>query len=116
MGYKMIRSLRGCFIAACFATYPSAALANEAPKEGYVPTAPVAVAVAEAVLAPIYGADTVAKQRPFTAELQNGAWFVYGTGPKSYKTGSTIHVTMGGQLLIRIDKATGAVVETGWWK
>jgi hypothetical protein len=112
---KMLRSLRASFAAACIA-HANAGFADPAPKQGYVPTEAVAIAVAEAILTPINGADAVAKQRPFTAELQNGAWFVYGTGPKSYKTGSTIHVTMGGQMLVRIDKYTGAIVETGWWK
>ena len=81
-----------------------------------MPTESVAIAVAEAILTPINGAQAVGKQRPFTAELQNEEWLVYGTGPKSYKTGSTIHWTMGGQMLVRIDKYTGAIVEAGWWK
>lgn len=112
----MMRLLRAIWITACIAACATAVIANPAPKRGYVPTEAVAIAVAEAVLAPIHGAEDVAKQRPFTAELQNGAWFVYGTGPQPYKTGSTIHVTMGGQMFIRVDKYTGAIVETGWLK
>jgi hypothetical protein len=113
---NMLRSFRASLVASCIATHAATGFADPAPKQGYVPTEPVAIAVAEAILTPINGAEAVAKQRPFTAELQNGAWFVYGTGPRSYKTGSTIHLTMGGQMLVRIDKYTGALVETGWLK
>ena len=113
---NVLRSLRASLAAACIAAHATAGVAEPAPKRGYVPTEAVAIAVAEAILTPINGAEAVAKQRPFTAELQNGAWFVYGTGPRSYTTGSTIHVTMGGQMLVRIDKYTGAIVEEGWLK
>jgi hypothetical protein len=112
----MMRTLRASSITVCIAACATTVIADPPPKRGYVPTEAVAIAIAEAILAPIHGAEDVAKQRPFTAELQNGAWFVYGTGPQPYKTGSTIHVTMGGQMFIRVDKYTGAIVETGWLK
>jgi hypothetical protein len=44
-----------------------------------VPDARTAVAVGEAVLSGIYGADSVKQERPFKAELQNGEWLVQGT-------------------------------------
>ncbi len=56
-------------------------LPNYRPKDGYVPNAATAVAIAEAVLSPIYGqAETVA-ERPYRAILDNGVWTVRGTVP-----------------------------------
>jgi hypothetical protein len=49
------------------------------PAEGYVPNSTVAIAVAEAVLTPIYGAETIAKEKPLTAKLTRGVWLVRGT-------------------------------------
>ncbi len=42
------------------------------PKDGFVPTATVAVAIAEAVLIPVYGRQQIASERPFKAELSGG--------------------------------------------
>jgi len=113
---KAMQTSRAWLAATCIAVHATATLADPAPKQGYVPTEAVAIAVAEAVLTPINGADAVVKQRPFKAELRNGAWFVYGSGPAPYQTGKTVHVTMGGQMMVQIDKYTGAVVESGWLK
>lgn len=49
------------------------------PKEGFVPNSAVAVQIAEAVLTPIYGAETIAKEKPLTAKLKKGIWTVAGT-------------------------------------
>ena len=60
---------------------PTAETAEHAfrPAEGYVPNSTVAVAVAEAILTPIYGAATIAKEKPLTAKLTRGVWLVKGT-------------------------------------
>ena len=49
------------------------------PPEGMVPDAKTAVGIAEAVLTTIYGADTVASERPFHARLYGDRWVVHGT-------------------------------------
>ena len=46
------------------------------PKDGFVPSADVAVTVAEAVLVPVYGKQTVASERPFRATLRGNIWIV----------------------------------------
>jgi hypothetical protein len=48
-----------------------------------------AVAVAEAILTPIYGQAQIASERPFTANLDdNGVWTVKGYLPKAYFGGT----------------------------
>ena len=51
------------------------------PKNGFVPDSKTAIAIAIAVLSPIYGRDTIEKERPFKATLENGVWFVEGSLP-----------------------------------
>ena len=50
------------------------------PKSGVVPDAATAIQIAEAVWKPMYGADTVASQTPFEAELNHNVWIVIGSG------------------------------------
>jgi NTF2 fold immunity protein of polymorphic toxin system component len=49
------------------------------PKAGFVPDSKTAVAVAEAVLTPIYGKEQIESERPFTATLKQGVWTIEGT-------------------------------------
>ena len=49
------------------------------PDSGIVPDEATAVKMAEIVFEPIYGAEEVAKYRPYHAELKDGLWTVYGT-------------------------------------
>jgi hypothetical protein len=49
------------------------------PPQGIVPDEITAVKIAEAVFAPIFGAEEVAKFRPYHAQLKDGFWTVYGT-------------------------------------
>src|SRR6478735_2100529 len=58
------------------------------PPDGFVPDAFTAVAVAEAILTPIYRAKTIASERPFKAVLHDGVWFVTGTLPRSAAGGT----------------------------
>lgn len=85
------------------------------PKEGYVPDAKTAIKVAVAIWEPIYGAQQINEQAPYSANLQDGVWTVKGSlpGPKEYidedgnKMGS---VTAGGVAVIKIDKQTGCII------
>jgi hypothetical protein len=76
---------------------------NYKPPEGYVPDAETAVAIAKAVLIPVYGKEHIAKEQPFAAKLSRGVWTVEGWGGKP---GTFI----GGTALVMISKKTGAVV------
>lgn len=76
------------------------------PKEGFVPTAAVAVAIAEAVLIPVYGKQQIASEWPFKAELSNGVWDVAGT-VQCDPPGS---ICPGGAAEVKISKKTGEIL------
>jgi hypothetical protein len=81
------------------------------PAEGYVPDVATAVAIAEAVLMPIYGAETIAKERPLTAELKEGTWTVKGT--LACPGGGRC---VGGVAEVEIDKENGKVLRVSHGK
>jgi hypothetical protein len=64
-----------------FASFVSAQQPLTKPGQDLVPNERTAIAIAEAVLAPIYGSETIERQRPFNATLENGQWHVQGTLP-----------------------------------
>ena len=66
------------------------AFPNVQPKEGYVPNAATAVAIAEAVLIPIYGETEIAGDRPYRARLDGGVWTVSGTLPPNTVRGTAV--------------------------
>ncbi len=76
------------------------------PKNGFVPTDAVAIAVAEAVLIPVYWNKQVASERPFKAELSGGVWNVTGSlhcvPPES--------PCPGGAAQVKISKRTGEIL------
>jgi NTF2 fold immunity protein len=74
---------------------------NYVPARGLVPDEATAVAIAEAVLIPIYGQSRIAAQRPFATTLDNGQWTVIG----QLKSGQA-----GGVGVVVIDKTTGQIV------
>lgn len=60
--------------------------------QGYVPDAATAVRIAVAVWTPIYGAERIARQRPYTATLADGRWTVEGSLPRGMLGGTAIAV------------------------
>ncbi len=76
------------------------------PKNGFVPSATVAVAVAEAVLIPVYGKQQIASDRPFKAELSGGVWDVTG----SLHCASPESPCPGGTAQVKISKRTGEIL------
>jgi hypothetical protein len=78
------------------------------PKEGFVPNAEVATAIAEAVLWPVYGRATVVSERPFKATLDRGVWIVAGTVPCEDPPPGA--VCPGGSAEVRISKKTGQIL------
>jgi hypothetical protein len=76
------------------------------PKNGFVPTATVAVAVAEAVLIPMYGKQQIASERPFKAELSGGVWDVTG----SLHCVPPTSPCPGGTAQVKISKRTGEIL------
>jgi hypothetical protein len=51
------------------------------PPAGYVPDEATAIKIAVAVWEPIYGADKIAGEKPYHAELHAGVWTVTGSMP-----------------------------------
>jgi len=70
-------------------------------KEGFVPNQDVAIQIAEAVLAPIYGAESIAEQKPYKVDLTNNVWTVSGTLP---------HNMRGGVFLIQLSKKDARII------
>ncbi|MBU1105339.1 MAG: YbbC/YhhH family protein [Candidatus Riflebacteria bacterium] len=54
---------------------------NYKPKEGYVPDAETAIAIAVAVWKPIYGKDKIENEKPYQAILASGVWTVESSLP-----------------------------------
>jgi len=69
----------GAFLALGALLHVETAAAQYVPPNGFVPNAETAVAVARAVLIPIYGANSLRKEEPFIAEERADRWIVRGT-------------------------------------
>jgi hypothetical protein len=69
------------------------------PQSGFIPNSTTAIEVAIAVLGPIYGADQINMQKPFTAVLRGDVWVVQG---------SMEHAT--GVAEVNLSKRTGTVL------
>ncbi len=70
------------------------------PERGFVPDEKTAIKIAEAILAPIYGDQQVAGERPFHAVLVGGIWSVEGT----------LHSDLGGVATVRLRRKDGAIL------
>jgi hypothetical protein len=75
-------------------------LKSYVPKDGFVPDKITAIKIAIAVWLPIYG-KTIYKEKPYSAELKNGVWFVQGSLPKG---------SVGGVAEIAIQKSDGKIL------
>ncbi len=71
------------------------------PAEGFVPTEDVAIVIAVAIWAPIYGVDRIAHEKPYHAKLISGVWWVSGSLPPG---------SLGGVAEARIQKTDGRVL------
>jgi len=71
------------------------------PAAGYVPDSNTAIAIATAVLTPIYGKNTIDSEKPWKAGLKGGVWTVTGTFNGKGK---------GGEAIVQIDKKAGTIV------
>jgi hypothetical protein len=81
--------------------------ASNAPKAGFVPDAETAIRVAEAILIPIYGKESVESGRPFVALLNGNVWTVTGTLPKG---------TLGGVATVEIAKDSACILRVAHGK
>lgn len=72
------------------------------PKDGFVPDSKTAIAIAVAVLIPIYGEDEVNGKRPYRATLKHGKWII---------TGSLAKNVVGGVPEVQLSKSSGKVLK-----
>jgi len=85
--------------------YIGAAHAQYTPPNGFIPNAETAIAVARAVLIPIYGADTIRREEPLIAEQKADRWIVRGT----LSCGDGLSACLGGTAEIEIAKNDGHI-------
>ena len=71
------------------------------PRDGFVPNAETAIAVAVAIWAPIYGRDKIEQQKPYRAQLRSEVWTVEGSLPPGH---------IGGVAVIEISRRDGRVL------
>jgi hypothetical protein len=60
---------------------------------GLVPNQRTAIAIAEAVLFPIYGEKVIHDQRPYVVKHIDGKWIIDGTLPRGL-VGGTFHIVI----------------------
>lgn len=77
------------------------------PSEGYVPTADVAIRIAECILCEIYGKENIEKEKPFSVNLENGVWIIEGNIPEINDS----IMTFRGQSYIEIKKSNGEILK-----
>ncbi len=80
------------------------------PKGGFVPDSKTAVAVAEAVLIPVYGKEQIVSERPFTATLKQDVWTVGGTLNCFDAKGVKTEDCDGGVAVVKISKNDGRIL------
>jgi hypothetical protein len=79
------------------------------PKDGFVPDQRTAVKIAEAVIEPIFGLQSLTNERPLVAKLKGGEWFVNGTAPTNIDW-------RGGVVEVHINKTNGCITFLTHWK
>ncbi|MBI3561579.1 MAG: hypothetical protein HY080_07690 [Gammaproteobacteria bacterium] len=55
-----------------------------------MPDENTAIQIAVAIWASIYGAEKIAREKPYHARLENGVWIVVGSLPKTMRGGVAI--------------------------
>jgi len=61
---------------------------------GLVPDERTAIAVAEAILFPIYGEKHIRDQRPYVVKHAQGKWTIEGSLPSGFVVGGTFHIVI----------------------
>ena len=60
------------------------------PKAGLVPDEQTAIRIAVAIWEPIYGKESISRERPYRAVLSNGIWTVTGSLPQNMVGGVAV--------------------------
>jgi hypothetical protein len=93
-------------LAAIVLSLPVSAQENFVPRNGYVPDETTAIAIARAVLIPIYGAKTIEDEEPLVAARDGTAWLVNGTVPCEHKSGRCF----GNAVLVKLSASDGQIM------
>ena len=81
---------------------------NYLPPSGYVPDAATAIAIARAVLIPIYGEKTIRSEEPLVATRDGSAWLVNGTLPCQREYEHT--PCLGGTAFVKLSAEDGQIM------
>lgn len=88
-----------------FTRKTSSLVFHDKPLNGYVPDEKTAIAIAEAVIVPIYGKREMKRERPYKAKLKNDEiWVVWGSIPYRWLG------IMGGSIQVEILKKDGRIL------
>ena len=74
-------------------------------KDGFIPTAEIAVQVAELILKYIYGPESIEEQKPFLVNLENNIWIIEGYWDKDD------YNTFGGNVYMELSKEDGTILK-----
>ena len=85
-------------------------------KRDYVPDEKTAVAIAEAVLIPVFGEEKIFSERPFKAKLDGEIWTVSGTLHCADGQGGTTTDCVGGTAEVRLSKRDGRILRMMHYK
>jgi hypothetical protein len=75
-------------------------------KNGFVPDERTAIAIAVAVWIPVFVEESIAAEKPYSAKLIDGVWYVDGSLPKSLSNS-----VVGGVAHAEIAKDDGRIVD-----
>jgi hypothetical protein len=107
------KSVRGIVISALFccvlallAWAQSGYSSQRPPRSGFAPDTTTAVAVAEAVLIPIYGRKQIDDKRPLKVRLEGSTWIITAT----LHCGPGEPICPGGTAEVKLSKQSGAIL------
>jgi len=105
-------------ILCCTLAIVAPVISQESARRNYVPNSETAIAIAEAVLIPVYGKKQIESERPFRARLTDEVWTVAGTlycqngNPQSNKPPSCV----GGTAVVKISKLDARIISMTHYK
>jgi len=98
-----MRAFQLAFLVVALTATQTHAQRGYVPPRGFVPDAKTAVAIARAVLIPVYGEDTIRGEEPLIANRHGEEWYVDGT------LQCAPHC-LGGTVFVAISARTGAII------
>jgi hypothetical protein len=105
-------------ILCCTLAIVTPVISQEAPRRNYVPNSETAIAIAEAVLSPVYGKKKIESERPFRASLTDDVWTVAGTlyCPNGKPQSDRLPSCDGGTAVVKISKLDARIISMTHYK